>query len=292
MPDTQFYACAYAEIFRAQTAWIADNLAPMGIRLVVHTGDIVDTNDHAQWSVAADAMHLLDGFVPYLLAPGNHDIDAGRGSLIDAYFHPHDLTNGGCTQVVLEQPDRIENSYAVVPLRGQPWLFVGLEFGPRDAVIEWARDVLDAHRELPAVLFTHAYLYADDTRYDRAIQPLQPYHPDAYRITASEGIGDGQDLWEALVEPHENVKLVLSGHVIPDGVARGAARRSSGSVVHELLANYQRCGSCPCAEVEGGGGYLRILELDASGQSFHVSTYSPYLDDYLTDAENRFELPL
>jgi hypothetical protein len=292
MPDTQFYACSYDEIFEAQTRFIADNVESRSLGIVVHTGDVVDTNNDVQWDVAARALHVLDGRVPYLLAPGNHDIDSVRNSLIDRYFEPADLDNAGCAKLGFKDAGRVENSFAVVELRGEPWLFVGLEFGPRDAVIDWANDVLREHQALRAVLFTHAYLYADDQRYDRAIQPLQPYHPDGYRVTPNEGIGDGQDIFEAVIEPNQNVRLVLSGHVIPDGTARATRYRESGSVVHEVLANYQFCDSCPCDEVEGGGGYLRIIELDETGDSLHVATYSPYLERALTDAENDFDLPL
>jgi hypothetical protein len=85
---------------------------------------------------------------------------------------------------------------------------------------------------------------------------------------------------------------VLSGHVIPDGTARSVATRASGSRVHQLLANYQRCELCPCSEVEGGGGYLRMLEFDAAAERIAVTTYSPHHDDSLDDDDNTFTLEL
>jgi hypothetical protein len=127
---------------------------------------------------------------------------------------------------------------------------MGLEFGPRDAVVAWADGVLKKHAQLPAVLFTHAFLYSDGTRYDRARSPAQPYHPDDYGFTPEQGINDGEDLWRKLIEPNENVRLVLSGHVIPDGLARAVARRESGKAVQQVLADYQLCDSCPCPEAE------------------------------------------
>lgn len=292
LPDTQFYACAYPEIFQQQTQWIVDHKAQLGLGLVLHTGDIVDDGGFDQWELAASALHTLDRQLPYLLVSGNHDLDAARGSLLDQFFHPDELGNGGCTLLEPKTPGQLDNSFAIVTLRGRPWLFIGIEFAPRDATLDWANDVLRAHAALPAVLFTHAYLYSDDTRYDRAIQPLQPFHPDFYEVTPEQGIGDGQDIWEHVVLPNRNVQLVLSGHVIPDGTARGTATRDDGSVVHEVLTNYQSCDLCPCAAVEGGGGYLRIFELDEAGESVHVSTYSPYLDRSLTDSENDFVLDL
>ncbi len=291
LPDTQFYACEYAEIFERQTQWIVEQRDARGIGLVLHTGDIVDADVRAQWDVAATSLHLLDGVVPYMLATGNHDVSNGRASLIDDYFVRPDGAAGAHAPSPHDS-ERFDNTFVIVRLAGQPWLFIGLEFGPRDSVVEWAGDVLAANPDVPAVLFTHAYLYSDGARYDRAVQPLQPYHPDAYAITPELGINDGEDLWRKLIQPHENVRLVLSGHVIPDGTARSVATRASGSRVHQLLANYQLCDRCPCAESEGGGGYLRMLEFDAAAERIAVSTYSPHRDAALDDDENAFTLDL
>lgn len=290
LPDTQFYSCFYDEIFTSQTSWLVEQRAAMGIALALHTGDIVDTDVAPQWQVAADALHMLDGELPYVLAPGNHDLDGRRSTLLDRYFEQGDLSSAGGAELCVRSAGQLENSYAIARLRGEPWLFIGLEFGPRDAVLDWANEVLAEHADKPAVLFTHAYLYDDGERYDRAITPLQPYHPDAYGVTAGEGINDGQDIFERVVEPNENVRLVLSGHVIPDGLARAVFERPSGELVHEVLTNYQTCGSCPCEDVSGGDGYLRIFHLDEAG-NFQVTSYSPYRDAYRTDPENQFSLP-
>jgi hypothetical protein len=291
LPDTQFYACAYPEIFAQQTRWLLEQQEPLGIALMVHTGDIVDKDVAEQWEVAADALHTLDGVLPYLIVPGNHDLQATRASMMSQYFAPDQLALYDWT-AESRAPDRLDNSYAIAELAGRAWLFVGVEFAPRDAVLEWAGEVLAAHADLPAVLFTHAYLDGEGRRFDRAITPHQKYHPDDYGFTPDEGINDGEDIFRKLIEPHENVKLVLSGHNIPDGTAHAQATRASGTHVQQVLANYQLCDFCPCEEVEGGGGYLRLLRFDASGMRVHVRTYSPHYDEYMNDRENEFDLDL
>ncbi|MBN1652730.1 MAG: metallophosphoesterase [Deltaproteobacteria bacterium] len=292
LPDTQFYSCYYEEIFQKQTTWIVNNRSALGVALVLHVGDIVDSDQSDQWDVASEALHRLDGRVPYLLVTGNHDLNAERESLLNDYFTREDLEKNARVKLSFKEPGHIENAYALVELRGSPWLFIGIEFAPRDETLEWANRVLRENSEIPAVVFTHAYLYSDNTRFDREIEPLQPSHPDSYQVTPDQGIADGQDVWERLVEPNENVRLVLCGHVTPDGVARSEALHPSGRVVHEVLANYQRCVLCPCHEVEGGGGYLRIYELDKDAESFHVFTYSPFYESFLNDSDNAFELRL
>lgn len=293
LPDTQFYACAYPEIFVEQTRWIVAERIARGIGLVLHTGDIVDANSAYQWENAAAALHSLDGEVAYLLVPGNHDIDLHRSTPLDMYFRQKDWVGPRPLETMcFREREGVQGSFAIVTLGRQPWLFLGLEFGPRDQEIDWANRVLHDNAELPAVVFTHAFLYSDGTRYDRSLSPLQPFHPDLYGVTPEQGIADGQDIWESVVEPNRNVRLVLSGHVIPDGVARSEARRDDGSLVHQVLANYQTCDLCPCAEVEGGGGYLRIFTLSEDGRSLSVQTYSPHRDHYLSDEENEFVLAL
>jgi hypothetical protein len=288
LPDTQFYACAYSHIFRQQTAWLGANAHRRGIAAVIHTGDIVDADIDAQWLVAADSMSML-GALPFTLTSGNHDLSAQRASLLPNYFMASELDKFSDGAGSFDG-QRIENSYAVTRVAGRSWLLLGLEFAPRDAVVAWAAQVLQQYAAMPTILFTHAYLYSDGRRYDRSITPPQPYHPDVYGFTPEQGVNDGEDLWRKLIEPHANVKIVLSGHVIPIGTAHSSAARADGSLVHQILANYQRCDACPCAEVEGGGGYLRLLELRE--QSVRVSTYSPYYDRWLKDPQNSFELPL
>lgn len=292
LPDSQFYACAYPEILRGQTEWLIAQRAALDLGAVIHTGDIVDMNQAEQWQVASDALHLLDGTLPYLLTAGNHDLDVNRNTMLNGHFSAPDLAAGPCTELGWMAPNHLENSYLITELRGQPFIFIGLEFGPRDRVLAWAQQLLTQYAHLPAILFTHAYLFDKAARYDRAITPLQPFHPDHYQVTPKQGIADGQDIWETLIEPHENVQVVMSGHVIPDGAAHRSVRRTSGSVVHEILANYQTCATCPCEQVEGGGGYLRILTLSENLERLSITTYSPHYNASLSGPEHQFDVDL
>lgn len=285
LPDTQFYSCKYASIFEAQTSFVAEHHADLNLRLTLHTGDIVDTQTKEQWRVAQSSFAALDNEVPYLVTTGNHDVDAQRSSRIAEYLGAPSARAG--TDVHYFESGHPENSFAIIHLGSRDWLFMGLEFGPRDRVLDWAGEVLEQHSDLPAVLFTHAYLWSDGHRYDRDAAESQAFHPDRYQVTPNEGINDGEDIWQRIVLPNRNVQVVLSGHVTPDGTARAESKRPDGSVVHELLADYQTCISCPCEEVHGGNGYLRIMQF--ADRSIRVWTYSPYLNEWLTDADNQFE---
>ena len=106
LPDTQYYASSWPEIFMAQTRWIADNHATRPIAFVLHTGDVVDSDTTEQWTVAAQALHALDGLVPYVITAGNHDYGkdqvADRMGMGSLYFPPAELASSPWFQGTFE----------------------------------------------------------------------------------------------------------------------------------------------------------------------------------------------
>jgi len=62
--------------------------------------------------------------------------------------------------------------------------------------------------------------------------------------------------------------------------------RPDGSRVHQMLSDYQ------WLDDSGGSGFLRVLQFDYSQKQIRVQTYSPYLDQYMTDDANQFTLSL
>lgn len=290
LPDTQVYTVSYPELFEAQTRWIAENAERWNIRFVLHEGDVVNDNAEAQWDVAERALRRLDGRVPYVVALGNHDYGP-RGSASDRttpfvqrFPFPELAARPGFGGVFEE--GRADNSYHLFDTPSGTWLVLALEFGPRDAVVEWASEVLSRHPATPAILVTHAYTYYDGTRYDRTARPDQRWSPHEYGVAKLDGgVNDGEALHRKLVRRHDNVQLVLSGHVLGTGTARSTSAQDGGSEVHELLANYQH-------RSRGGDGYLRLIEIDARTERIRVRTYSPALDAWRAGADDSFDLVL
>ena len=160
-----------------------------------------------------------------------------------------------------------------------------LEWGPRDAVVQWADQILTAHPNHNAILVTHAYMYYDDTIYDWATKgSSQSWNPHEYGIqNLPGGVNDGQELWDKFVKKHENFKFVFNGHVLSDGTGKRATLGNNGNVVHQILANYQM-------NVQGGQGDMRLLEFKADGETVVVRTYSPVLDRYNMSSQQQFSL--
>ena len=279
LPDTQIVSQDYPEIFARQTQWIVDNAAGMNVRVVLGLGDIVnDAESVAQWQNADTAIRLLDGKVPYALAIGNHDYDnenpSSRSALnYNQYFGRARYAAYSWYRGSFSDAGN-ENFWIEFTANGQSYIVLVLEFHPRDAVLDWARAVLEANAGKPVVLVTHAFTYNDGTRIDQC---------DTSDMTAAGG-NNGEVMWEKFVRD-SNAMMVLSGHITSGSPARRADVAGGGQLVHQMLSNYQ-------TQPLGGGGYLRVLRFVPAEGRIEVKTYSPWLDAYLTDAANQFDLPM
>ena len=304
LPDTQYYSAWFPHIYKAQTKWIAAQAKARNIQAVLHLGDIVNDYDVTdEWDNASKAMRMLDGVVPYLVVTGNHDVDDDlslRDSPIDNYFAPQTLPWITGTF----ETGKIENSYALVDIGPRKYVVVGLEWGPRNSALAWADSVLKSYAAYPAIVVTHAFL-DNDSRYDWGKYPgnvgqyWNPhYYAEAYATdhnTPVAEVNDGEEIYQKLVLPNPNVRMVLCGHVLGDptygAVGRITDIRSDGTHIHQMLANYQvlQLSGSDC-----GLGYLRILEFDSTKKEIRVSTYSPYLDQIMSlpAAEASLVLPL
>lgn len=285
LPDSQSVVSSYPEILYAQTAWIAAEARELDIEYVVHEGDITNDSADKQWDTADHAFRLLDHKVPYALAVGNHDypgsgeVDSRDTSKFDEHFPPSRIREQPGLWDTFES-DTVANAAYAFQAGGRPWIILTLEFGPRDAVLDWAGEILDSMPGVSAIVVTHAYLFTDGTRFDHVHGDDQDHNPHDYDDGQLDGPNDGEEMWEKLIARHPAIRLVLCGHMHAE--ARLSSRRSDGSIVHQLLADYQ-------TEELGGAGYMRLLSFADDGR-VTVRTYSPFLDLYRTDERSQFVL--
>jgi hypothetical protein len=257
LPDTQHYSEAFPAVFTSQTQWIKDNTATRNIVFVTHEGDLVqNANVNSEWVAANAAMSLMDGVVPYGMAPGNHDQPT---TLFNTYF-PYTRYEGLPWYGGHYQSNN-DNNYQLFSGGGMDFVIVHVNFcAPPDAV-SWASGVLNSFPNRIGMMTTHAYL-----------------NLSAQRTT--HVCGSTQFLWDDLALPSPNLHFMLSGHV------HGESRRTdiaNGHPVFQMLADYQDRPS-------GGNGWLRILRFVPADDMVYVQTYSPWLNQYETDADSEFTL--
>ncbi|HKK73050.1 MAG TPA: LamG-like jellyroll fold domain-containing protein [Candidatus Krumholzibacteria bacterium] len=275
LPDTQFYSETYPAVFAAQTQWIAENREALNIVYVDHIGDIVQNGDAdpTEWENAWAAMSLLEDPVttglpegiPYSATVGNHDQSPigdpdGTTNGYNQYFGVDHFS--GRSYYGGNYGTSNDNHFSLFSVGDLDFVTLSLEYdlSPEPQVLAWADSVLTAHADRWAIVSNH---YTTGTG-----------NPASFS-------GNGQAVYDAL-KGNPNWFLTLCGHVIGEGQR---VDTFDGSTMYTLLADYQN-------RPNGGDGWLRIMTFDPSAGEVQVQTYSPTLDQFETDANSQFTLPI
>lgn len=169
LPDTQYYSRSCPEVFLRQTEWIRTNREKYNIQFVAHLGDLTYDNGKEQWDRAKVPMDLLhEAGIPYSVLPGNHDYgEKGqsecRVTRLNEFFTEKDYRHSGSFR--LFESNRVVNSWHEFSTDDEDHLIISLEFGPRKAVLDSANKIVADRPDRKTIVVTHAYLFADDTRY-------------------------------------------------------------------------------------------------------------------------------
>ncbi len=277
LPDTQIYSRSWPEIYSNMTEWIVDNADDLNIKYVLHEGDITNNNNHPQWYNASKAMYKLNGTAPYTLNPGNHDLGpngnaANRDTYLNDYF-PSDPIQNWTTWGGAYEAGHQENTYHLFSGGGRDWLVVALEMAPRDAVLEWANDIVLLYPDRLTLVVTHNYMVAT--------QRMTTLGGNYGIGNSPEGAATGEDIWQNFVKKHRNIVAVFSGHILYEwGYLESSGIH--GNTVYQMMTNFQM-------NSKGGEGFMRVLTFDMGNNIMDVKTYSPYLDEFNTASEHEFK---
>lgn len=219
VPDTQELSRNHIEEFNGLTTWIKDNKERYNIEGVFGLGDIVQTNSSTgQWQIAKNAYEILDGVVPYVPVPGNHDRTSRNEedfSQFNTYFPYEKFKNrehfGGSFP-----EGTMNSSYHYFTAGGVKYMMLALVDYPSEADIAWANSVISANSDCNVIVTTHDYLDWNGVR------------------TAT-----GENLWTKLVSVHKNIVAVVCGHIGCSDVVVGESTGANGNNVVEILSNAQ-----------------------------------------------------
>ncbi|MFT3903078.1 MAG: pilus assembly protein N-terminal domain-containing protein [Niabella sp.] len=282
-PDTQTEVQSYGTYVKQQfidrSSWVVTQRDALDIRGVLHVGDVVNwddapvrdpwtTDDHFQYLGAVKGLKpLRDAKIPTSLSIGNHDNMATGGGnggsardtrytyqylrMTESFNYYLDHAEDIPTWKAFEQ-GKVDNGYWIFEAAGAKWLVLNLELWPRTAVTNWAKGIIDANPDRNVIIQTHNM------------------------FNGSCGIAGGEDkerysygdnsplrVWNELVEPYPNVKVVTSGH---EGVqcAKVFTTKKGNKVIGTLQNNVNDDYKNP----------VRILEIDVRNGKATTWNYS------------------
>ena len=275
--DTQILCESYPAEMGILYDWIVDNVQTKKIAYVFGLGDITNRTTTAEWQVAKREIAKLDGVVPYSLVRGNHDKSNAYNKIFstDTYLNQFEG---------FYQEGWADNTWRTFTVGGVDYLFVNLDYGASDDILHWAGEVIAAHPHHRVIISTHAYMHRNGARITPANSSASPNPNNLTDGSANHG----QQMWDKLIRKHENIFMVLSGHISTDNVEMYAAKGDHGNTVYQFLIDPQALD----ADI-GATGMVAILYFSEDGQKVTVEQYATARQKYYrSTSQYTFEIPV
>ncbi len=280
LPDIQYMTEKYPDSLKCIFDYLVSESKVKNIRYAIGLGDITNTNAPEEWETIVRQTNRLNGYLDYSLVCGNHDtLKNKRLEYFDlhyavktGYYYQHVAASGG-----FMDKDSVRNTYLTFSVGEIDYLIINLDFGVPDAVIKWAGSVLDAHPEHRAILVTHGYLNADGTTLDSNDYATPPSY--------DKTLNSGEQIWEKLVSRHENIDMMVSGHMHHDSIVCTPREGDAGNTVYQLLMDPQST----CNKL-GGMGFIGLMYFTEDGNHARVEYYSTVLGKYFHESNKTVSL--
>lgn len=268
-------------------SWILKNKETKNIQYVFGLGDSVESmttrgdadaaRNPKEWDTVYNQFSRLNGKIPYGVVRGNHDDEAG--------YHEHI-----CTPVYQNQMDEfffdsskpvtlgnsMSNSYRKIQIGNHKYLMLNLDFRATPEVIAWADEVIYKNYDYKVIISIHSYLASNGSFLKGDIGSSN------LGDTVLEWVAfDGQALWDNLFSQHDNVFMVLCGHIaVNDPVVQTRTGKQGNKVIEILVDPQGYEAKDPC-------GTLMMLNFTESGQKIEIEYFSPSKDKFFREKNQR-----
>ena len=282
--DTQYISWLAPNLFYDQTSWIVNNAQNYNLKMVVHTGDLVDTPTHtSEWEVANSAMMTLyKNGIPFCWDAGNHDQLPPNSSANLWLGDPNTGWLGSqypaFNQTIMRQkPYWVggiydgKNTAVAFNYLNYRFLIVNLEFLANSSAIDWMQALIRGNPTANVIVATHDYLNRTGGY--------------GTRSTSNSGVLDyvwGND-FKAQLDQNPNVFMTVSGHIQSRTI--GAYNQRVGNR-EEIFFNRQELNN------KTGSASIRIYTFNMTSKQVNVSTYALDTQTWQTDNFNKFSFPI
>ena len=168
--DTQFLSLSFPQLFKDTTSWIVSNAANYNLKMVIHTGDLVDNingtsgtySDPIQWDNANAAMsQLQNADIPYCWDAGNHDQipwNDANGKWLGSSYPSFNASNMRSKTYWVSDLVDSKNTAVRFTYKGYDFLIINLEYMARNTTITWMKSLLDNNKGANVIIAAHTYL--------------------------------------------------------------------------------------------------------------------------------------
>lgn len=238
--DTQILAQWAPENIDCYSNWAINNKEERKLQAMLYLGDLsngrgdTETDEwRRQWENASRSMSLMDGKVPYIFVPGNHDyLKDSTYRNLDEFnsFYPYSKFSQTPYFAGAYCEGQMQNTYYEFEICGIKYLILAMEFGPDNDVLTWMDDVIYDHPDYRVIVMTHGFLGPNGELYS------DKSYLSAYWYFSRQGIecNSSSDMWNRHLCKHRNLFMVLCGHSVTESVACKLLEGDNGNTVISL----------------------------------------------------------
>lgn len=259
--DTQWLNYYHGDNYIKLYEYLVQNSSELKIKAVLGLGDITEKTTDEEWERADDVgTYLAENNMPYSMIVGNHDLFSGSRQQFDATFTISEFESQGFFKGSFED-NSVSNAYYEIKLGNTDYLIFGLEYGPRDEVLEWAGQIIADNPNKNVIITTHAYMLPDGTYIYSGNSGASCSSPsEAY------GYNDADEVWNQLASKYSNISMVICGHVDGTFVAQQTVGEQ-GNVVTEMTVDATSLDSNDTTQA--GAGMVCLLHIKESADGNH-----------------------
>src|SRR4030067_1635014 len=278
--DTQYISWLSPSLYFDTTKWIVNNSQKYNLKMVVHTGDLVDTPTHtSEWEVANTAMMTLyDNGIPYCWNAGNHD-QLPPNETANLWLGDSDSDWLGSQYPAFNQTIMRTKPYWVSDIfngknkavafdhSGYRFLVINIEFLANSSTLDWMQTLISNNPNANVIVATHDYLNMTNGYGTRSI--------------SNSGLLDytwGND-FKTILDHYPNVFMTISAHI--QSRTTGANNKHAGNR-EEIFFNRQELNN------QLGAASVSIYNFNLTSKQVNVSTFALDLQTWLTDSKNQF----
>ena len=284
VPDLQMITLFYPQMVGTLPNYLINKQAEQKIKAVFTVGDLTNgvhsqgSSFDKQYKTIANEFAKLDGYMPYMFVPGNHDYDdeckTNRNlTYLNKYLKIDKISQwkewGGSFS-----DESVINAYYKLEFEGVKYLVFALDFGPSDEVLEWCCEVTEQHPDYRVILLTHGFLKPDGR--------LAESDPETYGFANYVDVNCGAKIWDKWLKKYPNVFMTFCGHVISDDIMVEETVGDNGNVVANFLINAQGL-----IMNDGLESLVALFNFDEANQLVYIN-YVSTIQDKLYNFQNQF----
>lgn len=285
IPDPQMVSHHRKDLMHYLGDYILANYEEQKIKWAFCVGDNADASGDwdNEFKCISDELYRLDGKVRFVTTPGNHDYDDNcketrNLTWYNKYYSQERLSQyedfGG-----VYQENNTQNSYYLTETEGVKYLIMSIEFGADDGVLEWANKIASFYPDRRIIVITHGYLSNDG----ELLSEEKAHAPTSYGWKGKVGINDGDEIYNEFIKKHENMFMVLCGHIPVDDITYREDLGENGNVIMSFLIDGQGLLNNAASE-----NLLALLNFDEKNQVISVN-YLSTITGKLYNKQNQFK---